>query len=124
MLTGDALTERIIGLAIKVHREVGPGLLESVYERCLCFELREAVIPHCRQAALSISYRDIELDTAFRADILVADEVIVELKAVEQIAPIHEAQLLAYLRMSRYRVGLLMNFNMLRLKDGLRRYVM
>jgi len=99
ILTGDALTERVIGLAI-VHRQLGPGLLESVYEQCLCFEL----------------------ESAFRANVLVADEVTVELKAVEHLSPIHEAQLLTYLWMTHYRVGLLMNFNSLRLKDGLRRF--
>jgi GxxExxY protein len=123
MLTGDALTERIIGLAIDVHRQLGPGLLESVYETCLCFELAQASIPHIRQAPLSVLYKGVQLDSAFRADVLISDEVIVELKSVEHLAPVHEAQLLTYLRMTCYRVGLLMNFNMLRLKDGLRRFV-
>ena len=123
MLHGDALTERIIGLAIEVHRHSGPGLLESAYEHCLCFELAQAGIPHQRQAPLSAIYKTMRVESAFRADILVANEVIVELKAVERVLPVHEAQLLTYLRMTEYRVGLLMNFNMLRLKGGLQRCV-
>ena len=124
MLTGDALTNRVIGLAIEVHRHFGPGLLESVYEQCLSLELTQAGIPHGRQVALPVVYKDKRLEMAFRADILVADEVILELKTVERLTPVHEAQLLTYLRISGYRVGLLMNFNALRLKDGLRRFVM
>lgn len=123
MLSGDALTERIIGLAIEVHRCSGPGLLESAYEQCLCFELAQAGIPHLRQAPLTAIYKTMQVETAFRADILVADEVIVELKTVELLSPVHRAQLLTYLRMTGHRVGLLMNFNMLRLKDGLQRFM-
>ena len=124
MLSGTALTERVIGLAMEVHRNFGPGLLESVYEQCLCFELAQAGIPHVRQAPLPVIYKNMRLETAFRADILVSNEVILELKTVEHLSPVHEAQLLTYLRMTGYRVGLLMNFNTLRLKDGLRRFVM
>ena len=124
MLSGAALTERIIGLAMDVHRHFGPGLLESVYEQCLCFELAQAGIPHKRQAPLPVVYKSLRMATAFRADVLVADEVIVELKSIERLSPVHEAQVLTYLRMTGYRVGLLMNFNSLRLKDGLRRFVM
>jgi GxxExxY protein len=118
------LTERIIGFAIDAHRHFGPGLLESVYEQCLSYELGQAGIPHECQASLPVIYKHIRLESAFRADILVADQVIVELKSVERFSPVHEAQLLTYLRMTGYRVGLLMNFNTLRLKDGLRRFVM
>ncbi len=124
MLSGDALTERIIGLAIDVHRHFGPGLLESVYEQCLSYELEHAGIPHECQALSPVVYKDIRLELGFRADIQVADEVIVELKSVERFSPVHDAQLLTYLRMTGYRVALLMNFNTLRLKDGLRRLVM
>lgn len=123
MLTGDALTQRIIGMAIDVHRHFGPGLLESVYEECLCLELEQAGIPHERQAALPVLYKHLRIASAFRADIIVAQEVILELKSVEHLSPVHEAQLLTYLKMSGYHVGLLMNFNTLRLKDGLRRFV-
>jgi len=123
MLTGDALTRRIIGLAIDVHRHFGPGLLETVYEQCLCLELTQAGIPYERQAPLPVIYKNMRLETAFRADILVSQEVILELKTVEHLSPVHEAQILTYLRTSGYRVGLLMNFNTLRLKDELRRFV-
>ena len=123
MLSGDALTQRIIGMAMDVHRHFGPGLLETVYEACLCLELEQAGIPHERQAPLPVIYNDLRIDSAFRADVLVAQEVIVELKTVEHLLPVHEAQLLTYLKMSGYHVGLLMNFNTLRLKDGLRRFV-
>ena len=100
MLTGDALTERIIGLAIDVHRHFGPGLLESVYEQCLCYELAEAGIPHQRQAPLPVIYKGMRFESAFRADVLIASEVILELKSVECLSSIHEAQILTYLRMT------------------------
>ena len=124
MLLRGELTEEIIGLAIKLHRNVGPGLLESVYERCLCFEFQRAGIEFESQADVPIVYEGIAMDVGFRADIIVARELIIEIKAVDKLLPVHEAQLLTYLRMSRYRIGLLMNFNALRLKDGLRRFVM
>ena len=100
MLTHHDLTERVIGLAIAVHKELGPGLLESVYETCLALELKEAGIPFHRQAAIPIAYRGIRLHTGFRADLLIDQDVIVEIKAVERLVPEHEAQLLTYLRMS------------------------
>jgi GxxExxY protein len=124
MLTGNALTKRVIGLAIDVHRELGPGLLESVYEECLYVELAEAAIAFKRQIAVPIVYRGRSLEAGFRADILVAQELILEIKSVEALMPKHEAQLLTYLRLSGYRIGLLMNFNVLRLIDGLRRCIM
>jgi len=124
MLLDGALTERVIGLAIEVHRQLGPGLLESAYEACLCFELNQAGIPFDRQAGIPIVYRDMRLDTGYRADLIIAQTVIVEIKSVEAILAVHEAQLLTYLRLGGFRVGLLLNFNTLRLKDGLRRFVM
>jgi len=123
MLTGDALTSRIIGSAIEVHRHLGPGLLESAYEQCLCHELTGIGLPHARQVALAVVYKDIQIDLALRADIIVAEEVLIELKSVERLLPVHEAQVLTYLRLTRYRLALLINFNVLRLKDGLRRLV-
>jgi GxxExxY protein len=123
MLTHQALTERVIGLAIDVHRELGPGLLESVYETCLAFELKQAGIPFRRQVSMPVMYRGVRLQSGFRADLLIADDLIVEVKAVERLLREHEAQLLTYLRMSHCQVGLLLNFNALRLKDGLRRLV-
>jgi GxxExxY protein len=123
MLAHHALTERVIGLAIDVRRELGPGLLESVYEACLAFELKRAAIPFRRQAAIAVVYHGFRLHTGFRADLLIADDLIVEIKAVERLVQAHEAQLLTYLRMSGCQVGLLLNFNAMRLKDGLRRLV-
>jgi GxxExxY protein len=124
MLVRGELTERIIGLAIEVHKQLGPGLLESIYEECLCCELMEVGLPFQRQIKLPIMYRGRLLDDGFRADVVVADEVIIEIKSVECILPVHEAQLLTYLRLTGRRVGLLMNFNVTRLKVGLRRFVM
>lgn len=119
----DGLTERIIGLAIKVHRHFGPGLLKSVYEACLCHELRQCGIAVARQVSLPLFYDGIELENDYRADLIVEGRVILEIKSVERIVPVHEAQMLTYLRVSGCRVGLLMNFNCVRLKDGLRRFV-
>jgi GxxExxY protein len=124
MLVHSDLTEKVIGLAINVHKELGPGLLESVYEECLCFELPAAGLTFQRQLAIPIVYRDARLDAGFRADIVVANELILEIKSVEAIQRVHEAQLLTYLRLSKLKVGLLINFNVLRLRDGLRRFVM
>jgi len=124
MLLDGALTERVIGLAIEVHRQLGPGLLESVYEACLCFELNQVGIPFDRQAGIPIVYRDLRLDTGYRADLIIARKVIVEIKSVEAILAVHEAQLLTYHRLGGFWVGLLLNFNTLRLKDGLRRFVL
>jgi GxxExxY protein len=123
MLLLHDLTERVIGLAIVVHKELGPGLLESVYEACLAFELKRAGIPFRRQVAVPIVYRGFRLDTGFRADLLIHDDLIIEIKAIDRISPAHEAQLLTYLRMSGRQVGLLLNFNATLLKDGLRRMV-
>ncbi len=124
MLVHGELTEKVIGLAVNVHKQLGPGLLESVYEECLAFELAEAGLMFRRQLAIPITYRNTVLDTGFRADIVVEDDLIIEIKSIEAIQRVHEAQLLTYLRLSNRKVGLLMNFNVLRLKDGLRRFVM
>lgn len=123
MLQEGGLTERVIGLAIEVHRQLGPGLLESAYENCLGFELKQAEIPFERQVGIPIVYRDVHLDAGYRADFVIQRRVIVEIKSIDAIAPIHEAQILTYLRLSGCHVGLLLNFNELRLKDGLRRFV-
>jgi GxxExxY protein len=117
----DALTRRIIGLAIDVHRALGPGLLESAYEACLCHDLAQAGLPFARQMALPVRYRGVDLECGYRLDLVIAGQVIVEIKATEKLLPIHEAQLLTYLRLSGISVGLLMNFNTPVLKDGLRR---
>ena len=117
------LTKRIIGLAIEVHRDTGPGLLESAYERCLCLELEQAGIPYERQVGVPIVYKGVRLQDGCRAGIVVANAVILEIKAVSVIIPAHEAQLQTYLRISGIRVGLLLNFHAVRLIDGLRRLV-
>jgi GxxExxY protein len=119
-----SLTHQIIGLAMRVHTRLGPGLLESVYERCLCHELGRAPLPYQRQVELPLAYDDVLLDCGYRADIIVNNEVLLELKSVERILPLHEAQLLTYLRLSACRIGLLLNFNTESLKDGIRRCVL
>ena len=112
------LTERIIGLAIKVHRRLGPGFLESVYQAALAYELSRAEIPFVREKAIPVHYEDIVLEVGFRCDFLVADRVIVEIKAVRKLGPVDEAQLLNYLRAANLKVGLLFNFHTAILKDG------
>lgn len=124
MLLAGELTEQVIGLAIEVHRHTGPGLLESVYEQCLCHELREADIPHERQVPIPVLYKSNPIGEGFRADIVVAHQVILEIKSVAAIVPAHKAQLHMYLRMSGLRIGLILNFNTSRLTDGIRRYVL
>jgi GxxExxY protein len=119
---GD-LTYRIIGLAMRVHSRLGPGLLESVYHRCLCHEWSRADIPFEQQVRLPIRYDGVEIDAGYVVDIIVQGEVILELKAVENLHPLHEAQLLTDLRLSTCRIGLLINFNTAPLTDGIRRRV-
>jgi GxxExxY protein len=109
--------------AIEVHRHTGPGLLESVYEQCLCHELAQAGIAFTRQVPIPVMYKDVPIGDGFKADIVVARELILEIKAVAAILPVHEVQLRTYLRLSGIRVGLLLNFNAPRLIEGLRRYV-
>ena len=120
---GPILTDRIIGLAIKVHRTLGPGLLEAVYSHCLCWELRHANLDFQREVPLPVLYEDVRLSRGYVADIIVARTVLLELKAVERILPVHEAQIRTYLRLSGCRVALLMNFNAVLLKDDLRRFI-
>ncbi len=120
----DSLTESVIGLAIEVHRALGPGLLESAYQECLCYELKTNGIAFARQVALPVVYKAVKLDCGYRMDLVVDDRLVVELKTVEKILPIHEAQLLTYLRLSGIRTGLLLNFNTSILKDGIKRMVL
>ena len=117
---GD-VTDKVIGAAIRVHKTLGPGLLESVYETCLAHELVKAGLNVERQVDLPVVYDTVKLECGFRIDLLVENQVVVELKAVEKTQPIHEAQLMTYLRLSGKPVGLLINFNLLRLKDGILR---
>src|SRR5579864_4536995 len=117
----NEITERIIGAAIAVHRALGPGLLESAYEACLVFELAERGLSVEQQKPLPLVYKGVKVECGYRLDLLVEGAVIVEVKAVDELAPIHDAQLLSYLKISGCRVALLINFNVRVLKDGLRR---
>jgi GxxExxY protein len=119
----DELTEVIIGAALKVHSTLGPGLLESAYEKCLLFELHQHNLNAVARVELPIKYGQVTIDAGYRIDILVEDKVILELKSVSEVLPIHRAQLLSYLKLSRKRVGLLLNFNVVHLKDGIIRVV-
>ena len=122
--TKDPLTHEIIGAAIEVHRELGPGLLESAYEQCLAFELGERDLEVERQVELPLEYKGMRLEEGYRVDLLVEQKVIVELKTVEAILPVHEAQLLSYMRLADKQVGLLMNFHVSKLRDGIKRFVL
>ncbi|MDR2450223.1 MAG: GxxExxY protein [Candidatus Accumulibacter sp.] len=117
----DLLTEQIIGAAIEVHRALGPGLLESVYEECLCVEFGLCGLQFSSQVELPVEYKGLRLDVGCRLDLVVRGEVVVELKAVERLLPLHEAQLLTCLRLGGFSTGLLLNFNVPVLKDGIRR---
>jgi GxxExxY protein len=124
MLLYEELTGRILAAAIEVHRELGPGLLESAYETCLCRELELAGIPFQRQLSLPVVYKGVQLECGYELDVVVDQKVVLELKAVERLLPIHEAQLLTYLKLGRYRLGLLINFNVPVLKDGVKRLIL
>ncbi len=123
-LEQEELSSAVIGAAIEVHRELGPGLLESAYEECLCHELTLRKIPFKRQVPQPVSYKGIQLDCGYRLDVMVADQLVLELKSVAETEPIHEAQLLTYLRLSHCKVGLLINFNVPLLKQGIIRRVL
>ena len=114
-------TEDVIGAFIEVHRALGPGLLESAYEACLCAELSLRGMRFTRQRALAVEYKGVRLDCGYRLDVVVDDRILVELKTVERLLPIHEAQVVTYLRLARLPVGLLVNFNVIVLKTALRR---
>ena len=118
------ITQAIIGSAIEVHRVLGPGLLESAYEQCLCQELASRGIAFERQQALPVQYKGLRLDCGYRIDLLVEDQVVVEIKAVDTLLPIHDAQMLTYLRLGGWKAGLLINFNVPVLKRGVRRLVL
>ena len=117
------ITERVIGAAIEVHRHLGPGLLESAYEECLCYELSREGLRFERQVHLPVDYKGLHLDCAYRLDLVVEGNVIVEIKAIDALLGIHKAQLLTYLRAARKQVGLLINFNVAVLKNGIKRIV-
>lgn len=120
----NGLTYEVIGAAMEVHRTLGPGLLESSYRECLCRELSLRQIDFQREYGLPLRYKGIQLECGYRLDVLVANLVVVEIKAVDALAPIHEAQLLTYLRLGGWKIGLLINFNVIVLKDGIRRRVL
>ena len=124
MLHDESLTKEIIGAAIEVHRDLGPGLLESAYEECICYELSARGISFRRQVALPVSFKAVRLDCGYRLDLLVEESVIVELKCVEELNDLHKAQLLTYLKLSQLKVGLLPNFNVPLMKDGIVRMVL
>ncbi len=118
------MTEKVIGAAIEVHRHLGPGLLESAYEECLCWELNQAGIAVRREVPLPVVYKEVKLDVGYRLDVVVESRLIVELKTVERLLPIHEAQLLTYLKLGGIKTGLLLNFHTAVLKDGIKRMVL
>ena len=120
----DELSNQVIGCAIKVHRELGPGLLESTYEQCLAHELKLSGIAFRLQHPQPVEYKGIRLDCGYRIDILVADALILELKSVEEIKGIHQAQLLTYMKLAGVKTGLLINFNVAKLKTGIKRFVL
>jgi GxxExxY protein len=124
MLRQNELSRQVIGAAIEVHRELGPGLLESTYEECLAHEFHLRNVPFERQKVVPVAYKGLTLDCGFRVDLLVDGLVVVELKAVDRLAGIHEAQLLTYLKLTGCKLGLLMNFNVTLLRDGIKRLVL
>ena len=119
----NKITEAIIGAAIDVHKALGPGLLESAYIACLVYELIERGYKATREVPLPLIYKGVKLDSGYRLDIFVNDKVIIEVKSVERLAPVHDAQIISYLKIANCKVGLLINFNVKMVKDGIRRFV-
>ena len=119
----NPLVAEVINCSIAVHQALGPGLLESAYEACLCREFELRNIPYQRQVPLTFDYKGIQIDCAYRMDVVVAETLLLELKSVDQVHPIHEAQAISYLKLSKFKQGLLINFNSKLLKDGLRSYL-
>jgi GxxExxY protein len=120
----DELSNQVIGCALEVHRNLGPGLLESTYEQCLAYEMKVADMRFKLQHPLPVEYKGIKLDCGYRIDVFIEDRIIVELKSVDKILPIHQAQLLTYMKLSNVSIGLLINFNVKYLKDGIKRMVL
>jgi GxxExxY protein len=117
----DILTKKVIGCAIEVHKQLGPGLLESSYEKCLMFELHQAGIVSESQVELPISYKGMHIDAGYRLDLLISHELVIELKSVDKLLPIHSAQLLTYMKLAKVNAGLLINFNTTKLINGIKR---
>ena len=122
-MTENELSKIIIGMGIEIHTELGPGLLESTYEECLFYELKKNGFKVEKQKALPLMYKEVNLEVGYRIDLLVEDKIIIELKSVEALTDVHLAQVLTYLKLSKCKLGLLMNFNVYRLKDGIKRVV-
>ncbi|HAR63072.1 MAG: GxxExxY protein [Candidatus Margulisiibacteriota bacterium] len=120
----DELSNKVISLAIEVHKNLGPGLLESTYKQCLAYELAKADIKFIMEAELPVQYKDIKLSCGYKIDLFIEDTLIVELKSVEKMNPIYDAQILTYMKLSKVKVGLLLNFNNKLLKDGIKRFVL
>jgi len=120
----DALSKRVIGCAIEVHRNLGPGLLESAYEKCLAYELECTGIPFGLQVPVPVDYKGVQLDCGYRIDVLVDEKLIIELKSVDKLSGIHQAQLLTYMKLAKVETGLLMNFNVQVLREGIKRFVL
>jgi len=120
----NALSRLIIGAAIEVHRHLGPGLLESAYEQCLAYELALRNVSVERQKLIPVVYKEVRLDCGSRADLMVADRVVVEIKAVDRLMPVHDAQVLTYLKLTGCKLGLWLNFNVKKLRDGIKRLVL
>ena len=120
----DQLSKRVTGCTIEVHRNLGPGLLESTYEQCLAHELKGAGKPFMLQHPLPVNYNGVKLDCGYRVDLFIDNKIIVELKSVEKLLPIHQAQLLTYMKLAEIKIGLLMNFNVRFMKDGIKRMVL
>ena len=120
----DELSHHVIGCAIEVHRTLGPGLLESTYRQCLSYELSHAQIPFQMELPLPVRYKDVLLDCGYRIDLLVSGDLIVEIKSVETLLPIHQAQILTYMRLAKIPIGLLINFKVLKLQNGIKRFVL
>ena len=119
----EQIAKQIVHCAIKVHKSLGPGLLESVYQKCLAYELERAGLVVQCEVPVPVQYGDVKIDAGFRADMIVEDSIIVENKTVEQIAPIHEAQLLTYLKLTNFDIGFILNWNVILMKNGIRRMV-
>lgn len=122
-MTENELAKVVVGLCLKIHRELGPGLLESVYEEVMCYEFVKSGLKFNRQQGIIVMYEDVKMDLGFRADIIVEDKLIIELKSIESIAPVHAKILLTYLRLTNKKLGLLVNFNVELIKDGIKRIV-
>ena len=119
----DELSKKVIGLAIEVHRNLGPGLLESTYKQCLGYELSQAGIKFCMEMNLPVEYKTIQIQCGYRMDLIIEDKIIIEVKSVEKLSPVHVAQILTYMKLSKTGIGLLINFNEKILKDGIKRLI-